>query len=98
MNILDNAAKYGREGGRIIVSTGLEDGYVTISTRDFGPGVPEDELENIKFKFYKGNSKERGSGIGLSVCDEIVKRHNGILDIRNAADGGLIVTVKLPVE
>ncbi len=98
LNILDNAAKYGREGGRIIVSTGIEADYVTIATRDFGPGVPEDELENIKFKFYKGNSKERGSGIGLAVCDEIVKRHNGILDIRNAEDGGLIVTVKLPVD
>ncbi len=98
LNILDNAAKYGREGGRIIVSTDLEPGYVDIVTRDFGPGVPEDELENIKFKFYKGNSKERGSGIGLSVCDEIVKRHDGVLDIRNAEDGGLIVTVKLPVE
>ena len=53
----------------------------------------------MKKKFYKGSGKERGSGIGLSVCEEIVTRHKGKLELENAADGrtGLIVTVMLPV-
>ncbi len=100
LNVLDNANKYGKSGKRIIVSTLLEniDGkeYAVIKIRDFGPGIPEDELPHVKMKFYKGSSKERGSGIGLAVCDEIVRFHNGILDIANAEGGGVEVSIKLP--
>ena len=64
LNILDNAAKYGRDGKRIVVSIDSDGRYVSVKIRDFGPGIPEDELENVKMKFYKGSSKERGSGIG----------------------------------
>lgn len=105
LNVLDNAAKYGRDGKRIILSIALEKGedeferdYAKISVRDFGPGIPEDELPHVKDRFYKGSSKERGSGIGLAVCDEIVRLHDGILKIENAQGGGVIVTVLLPVN
>ena len=66
--------------------------------RDYGPGIPEDELERVKLKFYKGSSKERGSGIGLAVCDEIIKYHGGELRLSNAEGGGLMVTIKIPIE
>lgn len=99
LNLLDNASKYGRDGKRIIVTIGLEGDWVYINIRDFGPGIPEDELEHVKMKFYKGSSsKARGSGIGLAVCDEIVKYHGGELELKNAEDGGLLATVKLPVD
>lgn len=98
LNILDNAAKYGRSGKRIIVSIGLDSDNVVMRVRDFGRGIPEDELPRVKMKFYKGSSKERGSGIGLAVCDEIVSKHNGELIIENAEGGGVVVTVKLPVS
>ncbi len=98
LNILDNAAKYGREGKRIVVAIGSDEKDVWIKIRDFGPGIPEDELENVKMKFYKGRSKERGSGIGLAVVDEIVKYHGGTLKLENAGGGGLQVTVRLPIE
>jgi len=69
-----------------------------ITIRDFGPGVPEDELEHLKMKFYKGsNSKERGSGIGLAVCEEIIKYHGGRLELTNAESGGFVVTIILPM-
>ena len=99
LNIMDNAAKYGRKGGRIVVTIGATEGWVVIRFRDFGPGIPEKELPFVKKKFYKGSGKERGSGIGLSVCDEIVARHNGRLELQNATDSrsGLVVTVMLPV-
>ena len=96
LNILDNACKYGKNGKRIDVNLSADDSNVKVSIRDYGPGIPPAELPNVKKKFFKGSSKERGSGIGLAVCDEIVARHNGTLDIRNASGGGVCVTVTLP--
>jgi len=97
-NIFDNALKYGREGKRIDVYIGEVDEHVVITIRDFGSGVPEDELENLKMKFYKGsNSKERGHGIGLAVCEEIVKYHGGNVELSNAEGGGFMVTITLPL-
>ena len=98
LNILDNAAKHGREGKVIEASIAAENDSVVVRIRDHGHGIPEDELPNVKFKFYKGSSKERGSGIGLAVCDEIVTRHGGSLDIENAEGGGVLVTVRLPMS
>ena len=96
LNILDNACKYGKSGKKIDVSVGMDATSVYAAIRDYGPGIPPDELPQVKKKFYKGSSKERGSGIGLAVCDEIVARHNGILDIVNAPGGGVCVTINLP--
>jgi signal transduction histidine kinase len=96
LNILDNAAKHGGEGKRIEASISMDAGDVLVRIRDYGPGIPEDELPLVKKKFYKGSSKARGSGIGLSVCDEIVELHGGELILENAVDGGTVVTVRLP--
>lgn len=98
LNLLDNACKYGREGKRIEVAVKMTAAAQAVSVRDHGPGIPPDELPKVKNKFYKGSSKERGNGIGLAVCDEIVTRHNGKLTIYNADGGGLLVTVTLPSQ
>ena len=96
LNILDNAAKHGREGKRIEASIHHVGANVEVRIRDFGPGIPEDEIPLVKRKFYKGSSKARGSGIGLAVSDEIVQMHGGELILSNAAGGGTLVTVLLP--
>lgn len=100
LNIFDNASKYARDGKRIDVSIKADSDYVIIKTRDYGDGIPEDELERVKKKFYKGaNAKNRGSGIGLAVCDEIIRYHGGKLLLSNAdIGGGLEVTVMLPIS
>ena len=98
-NVLDNAAKHGGAGKRIVdVSAACEDGKFVIRVRDYGPGIPEEELPFVKQKFYKGSSKARGSGIGLAVCDEIVRLHGGTFDIANAEGGGAVVTISLPMS
>lgn len=98
LNILDNASKHGGEGGRIEAEIcNLDDG-VAVRIRDYGPGIPEDEIPLVTRKFYKGSSKARGSGIGLAVCDEIVEMHGGQLILENAPGGGTLVTVQLPVS
>ena len=96
LNILDNAAKHGGEGKRIEASMSWEDEMVVVRIRDFGPGIPEDEIPLVKKKFYKGSSKARGTGIGLAVCDEIVEMHGGTLTLENAEGGGTLVTIRLP--
>ena len=96
LNILNNAAKHGGEGKRIEASIDADDSYVTVRIRDFGPGIPEDELPLVKKKFYKGSSKARGTGIGLAVCDEIITMLSGKLELTNAEGGGTLVTIQLP--
>lgn len=98
LNIFDNAAKHGGSGKRIDASICCRDDMVLICIRDYGPGIPEDELPLVKNKFYKGSSKARGSGIGLAVCDEILQRHGGWLELCNAPGGGTSVTVALPAS
>ncbi|MCD7858863.1 MAG: HAMP domain-containing histidine kinase [Firmicutes bacterium] len=98
LNILDNAAKHGADGKRIEASIHSSGDFVTVQIRDFGPGIPEDELPLVKRKFYKGSSKARGTGIGLAVCEEIVTMHSGELILENAPGGGTLVTIRLPVS
>ena len=97
LNILDNAAKHGGEGKRIVAQIHRQGASVVITIRDFGPGIPEDELPLVKQKFYKGSSKARGNGIGLAVCEEIVTMHGGTLTLCNAEGGGTLVTISLPI-
>jgi len=98
LNILDNAAKHGGDGKQIDASIHYENGNVVVRIRDYGPGIPEDEIPLVKKKFFKGSSKARGTGIGLAVCDEIVELHGGSLTLENASGGGTLVTVNLPAS
>ena len=96
LNIFDNAAKHGGTGKTIEADMNYSDGFVYIRIRDYGPGIPEDEIPLVKRKFYKGSSSARGTGIGLAVSDEIVQMHGGELTLENAPGGGTLVTIKLP--
>lgn len=96
-NLLDNASKHGGDGDSVDVALFMDATGVHISFRDHGHGIPDAELPHVKEKFYKGSSKNRGTGIGLSVCDEIISRHNGELKIENAEGGGCKVSITLPL-
>lgn len=97
-NLLDNASKHGGSGKQIDVSLAVEGCDAVIRIRDHGPGIPKEELPFVKNKFYKGSSKARGSGIGLAVCEEIITRHEGELELNNAQGGGCEVTIRLLLE
>lgn len=96
LNVIDNAAKYGMSGGKIEISLYRQENTIVICVRDWGNGIPEAELPFVKEKFYKGSSKQRGSGIGLAVTDEIVRMHNGSLDITSRVGAGTAVYIKIP--
>lgn len=96
LNVIDNAAKYGADGKKIKVTIIRRPSQVVVKVRDFGPGIPEAELPFVKEKFYKGSSKQRGSGIGLAVSDEIVKLHGGTLEIQSRPGEGTVVVITVP--
>ena len=96
-NLLDNAAKHGGAGKRIDVAIRQEEQTAIVTIRDYGPGIPEEELPFVKNKFYKGSSKARGSGIGLAVCQEIIDRHEGELELNNAEGGGCVAEIRIPI-
>lgn len=99
INILDNALKYSEQGDKIIVYAERPNPAVLIiSISDTGAGIPPEALPHIKEKFYKANTTVRGSGIGLAVADEIVKLHNGELDIDSVLGEGTTVRITLPIQ
>ncbi len=98
VNLLDNAFKYNKQGGLVDVEAIVDEGILTINISDTGCGISEEDLPNVKKKFYKANLQVRGSGIGLAVVDEIVKLHNGIFEINSVVNVGTTVTVIFPIE
>ena len=72
-------------------------GHVQIVVSDTGVGISKEDLPNIKNKFYKANKTRPGSGIGLALADEIIRRHKGRLDIDSEEGVGTTVTIMLPV-
>lgn len=97
INIIDNAVKYTGRGGIISVEAQLFSGKAEIRISDSGCGISAEDLPKVKNRFYKANNTVRGSGIGLAVADEIVSRHNGVLNIESVLGEGTTVTVILPL-
>ncbi len=98
VNVIDNAIKYSDEGDSVTISAARAgDGFVDIVIADTGIGIPADQLEKVKTKFFKGNATRRGSGIGLAVVDEIVKMHGGEILLASVEGKGTTVTVRLPI-
>lgn len=98
-NILDNALKYTQEGGKIsVLATMEEDNNLVVTITDTGCGISEEDLPKVKEKFYKTNNTVRGSGIGLAVADEIIKKHNGRLEIFSVLGKGTSVKITFPID
>ncbi len=97
INIIDNAVKYSEKGGLVLVVQSREEGCVRIQIKDTGVGIPAQDIDRVKEKFFKSNKTVRGSGIGLAVADEIIKQHQGLLFIESTEGVGTTVTIVLPL-
>jgi two-component system sensor histidine kinase CpxA len=103
-NVVRNAVRYTVEGSEVKVSLQRErDGdtpYASITVRDYGPGVPEDEIVYLFKPFYRvGEDRNRltgGAGLGLAITEAAVRFHGGSVKASNAPGGGLIVEIQLP--
>ncbi len=97
INVIDNAVKYTEKGGLVLVAQTREEGCVRIVVKDTGVGIPAEDIDRVKEKFFKSNKTVRGSGIGLAVADEIIKQHQGLLFIESTEGVGTTVTIVLPL-
>jgi len=84
------------------VGAGAASRCAVVSVRDHGPGVRDDQLAHLFEPFYRiADSRDResgGTGLGLSITERAVRLHGGTVEARNAADGGLIVEIRLPLN
>jgi two-component system phosphate regulon sensor histidine kinase PhoR len=97
INLLDNAVKYGG-GTPVEVSVETRADNIEIRVRDHGPGIAESDLKRVFERFYRGQSpgRTRGSGIGLSLVQQIAEAHHGRAWAGNAEDGGAVLTFSVP--
>ena len=105
-NLVENACKYGDEGGRVIISGSRQeiDGkqHATISVRDFGPGIAIEHQQRITERFYRvdvARSREKqGTGLGLAIVKHILHRHGTRLRVNSDPGEGAEFTVSLPIH
>jgi signal transduction histidine kinase len=96
INLLGNAFAFTPEDGKVTLDSYKEGDFAVFKVEDTGCGISPEELPLVTEKFYKGKSSKSHTGLGLSICDEIVKLHNGSLDIQSQLDKGTAVTVRIP--
>jgi signal transduction histidine kinase len=100
-NLLDNAVKYSREGGRIVISMFARDGEIALSVADQGIGIPAADLPRIFERFYRADrarSRELGgTGLGLSIVKHIAQLHGGRVEAESSINQGTTISVILPI-
>ncbi len=97
-NLLSNAAKFSPPGTPIEVDAGRDCDQAVVTVRDHGPGIPEELLQRVFERFYRGSQSARGTGIGLAVARDLVELHGGRVEAANAEGGGAVFTVHLPAS
>ena len=96
-NVLNNAYQaMGDEDGRIEVYASVDEGTVTLEIRDGGPGIEDENLAMIFEPFF--TTKARGTGLGLTVCRELVRLHGGDISVASEVGRGTLVVVTLPLR
>ncbi|HNT97473.1 MAG TPA: HAMP domain-containing sensor histidine kinase [Elusimicrobiales bacterium] len=98
MNLVSNAVSFSPEGSVVEVRARLSNGKITALVQDNGPGFPEEMLAKGVRAFATTRREQGGTGLGLFVADEIVRRHGGELSISNAPEGGGRVLFELPLS
>lgn len=97
-NLLSNALKYTQDGGRIVLSAQMDDGYVRFMVCDDGMGIPKEAQERIfeKFEQVGGKGQRRGTGLGLAFCKMIVEAHGGRIWVESEPGRGSTFMFTLP--
>ena len=97
-NIIVNAQQAMPEGGQLFISTRNENGNVAIEFKDTGCGIPEKYKDRIFEPFFTTKMDWKGTGLGLSICYDIIKNHNGNIEVDSQLGKGAVFTIILPVK
>ena len=101
LNILENAVKYGKEDLKISINANSNHNF-EVSILDNGIGIPKKELQFLFDKFYRVGNKEvhnvKGLGLGLYYTNQIVKAHNGSINVESEIDKGTKFTILIPIK
>ena len=97
MNILVNAAQAIEKQGEIKIVTRALDGKVEIKISDTGSGIPEENLSKIFDPFFTTKEIGYGTGLGMNVAYNIIKKHNGTIDVESTVGEGTIFTIRIPL-
>ncbi|WP_286183575.1 HAMP domain-containing sensor histidine kinase [Bacillus sp. ISL-55] len=96
INLIQNSIEAMTKGGEILVAISKEANLASIQVMDQGAGIPEDRLNKLGEPFY--STKEKGTGLGLMICQKIIKNHCGKIEFSSIVDEGTTVTITLPVN
>jgi two-component system, OmpR family, sensor kinase len=99
-NIVDNGIKYTRTGGRVEVSSALDNGFARIDVRDTGVGIAEEDLKFVFDRFYRADrarTRENGTGLGLSISKWITEAHKGNIAVESRLSSGSLFSIRLPI-
>jgi heavy metal sensor kinase len=100
LNIVENGIKYSQTGGKVIVSSYVNDGYAQIDVKDEGIGISEQDIKYVFDRFFRADrsrKRESGSGLGLSISRWIAEAHKGSIEVKSQPTQGSIFTIKLPI-
>jgi PAS domain S-box-containing protein len=99
MNLILNAEEALEEsnGGSILITTRIDDEWVKISIADNGPGIPQENLQQIFYPFFTTKPTGKGTGLGLSTCYGIVTAHKGLIHAEKNNMGGATFVIELPL-
>ncbi|HSX28889.1 MAG TPA: HAMP domain-containing sensor histidine kinase [Candidatus Saccharimonadales bacterium] len=98
-NLVDNAIKYSKDGGEIIITAYLDGDFVETTVQDFGIGIPESVVPRLFTKFYRSHRSRQqvtGTGLGLYLCKAIMESHGGSIWVRSAEGEGSVFGFRLP--
>ncbi len=99
-NIISNAIKFTPKDGKILVSTGSFEKYVYIRVKDSGVGISEEKIKQLfepsNFESNPGTNNEKGTGLGLVLCNEFIQKHKGRIDVISTVKEGSVFTILIP--
>ena len=98
LNLINNAIDAVGQGGKIEISSRLNaDGKLVMTFADSGPGIPAENLKQIFDPFFTTKDPGKGTGLGLYICYDIIKKIGGSITVENRKSGGAMFTIVLPV-
>jgi len=101
VNIIGNSIKYSPDGTRVVIKAEEQGNNLTISIKDSGIGISQEDLPHIFEGFYRGKSSQEtatGHGIGLAVARQIIEAHNGSISVESELGKGTTFLVSLPIQ